>query len=118
MLSGYTTKWGDSASDFNPLGRFTVEEVLKIGEILGVPDRIIKKAPNDGLGGQTDEEKMGIKYSQIAEMIENGNTEDERAKEEIIRRYKNSKHKRSLVPVYNLSTENRDFSKIDLLLNI
>ena len=113
---GYTTKWGDSASDFNPLGNFTVDEVLKMGEFLGVPDKIIKKAPNDGLGGQTDEEKMGIKYSQIAEMIEYGNTEDETAKNEIIRRYKNSKHKRNLVPTYKLNTKNRDFSNIEKLL--
>ena len=53
-MVGYTTKWGDSASDFNPIANFTVEEVLAIGEYLGVPDKIIHKAPNDGLGGQTD----------------------------------------------------------------
>lgn len=46
-MVGYTTKWGDSASDFNPIANFTVSEVLKIGEYLGVPDTIIKKAPND-----------------------------------------------------------------------
>ena len=47
---GYTTKWGDNAADFNPIAEFTVSEVLKIGKILGVPDGIINKAPNDGLG--------------------------------------------------------------------
>ena len=78
-MVGYTTKWGDSASDFNPIGNFTVDEVLAIGAYLGVPEKILKKAPADGLGKQTDEEKMGIKYSQIAEMIETGNT-DEKAK--------------------------------------
>ena len=114
---GYTTKWGDSASDFNPLGNFTVEEVIKIGEILGVPERVIKQEPNDGLGGLTDEEKMGIKYSQIAELIEVGDTENQDAKKEILRRYKNSRHKRNLVPIYKLITENRDFSKIDSIIN-
>ena len=76
-MVGYTTKWGDSSFDFNPIGNFTVSEVLAIGEYLGVPDRILKKAPNDGLGGQTDEEKLGIKYSEIEEMIETGTTNDE-----------------------------------------
>lgn len=57
------------------------------------------------LVGQTDEEKMGIKYSQIAEMIETGNT-DEEAKKEIIRRYKASMHKRQLVPVYKFERKN------------
>lgn len=104
-MVGYTTKWGDNSSDFNPIGNFTVDEVLEIGKMLGVPEKILKKAPNDGLGGLTDEEKMGIKYSQIAEMIETGNTE-EKAKQEIIKRYKNSKHKRQLVPVYKFERKN------------
>lgn len=107
-MVGYTTKWGDNSSDFNPIGNFTVDEVLEIGKLLGVPEKILKKAPNDGLGGLTDEEKMGIKYSQIAEMIETGNTE-EKSKQEILRRYQNSKHKRSLVPVYKF--ERRNFLK-------
>lgn len=104
-MVGYTTKWGDNSSDFNPIGNFTVDEVLEIGKILGVPEKILKKAPNDGLGGLTDEEKMGIKYSQIAEMIETGDT-DENAKREIIRRYQNSKHKRIVVPVYRFERNN------------
>lgn len=104
-MVGYTTKWGDNSSDFNPIGNFTVDEVLEIGKMLGVPEKILKKDPNDGLGGLTDEEKMGIKYSQIAEMIETGNTE-ERAKQEIVKRYENSKHKRSLVPIYTFERKN------------
>ena len=71
-MVGYTTKWGDSSYDFNPIANFTVEEVFAIGKYLGVPEKILVKAPNDGLGGQTDEEKMGIKYSQISEMISGG----------------------------------------------
>lgn len=104
-MVGYTTKWGDNSSDFNPIANFTVEEVLAIGKALGVPNKILEKAPNDGLGGQTDEEKMGVTYSQIAEMIETGNT-SEAAKQEIIKRNKASKHKRQLVPVYTFEREN------------
>lgn len=104
-MVGYTTKFGDNGSDFNPIGNFTVDEVLEIGRILGVPEKILKKAPNDGLGGLTDEEKMGIKYSQIAEMIETGNT-DGTVKEEIIKRHKNSKHKRAVVPIYKFERKN------------
>lgn len=99
-MVGYTTKWGDSASDFNPIANFTVDEVLAIGEYLGVPDKIIHKAPNDGLGGQTDEEKMGVTYKQIAEYIETGKTES-KAMENIEKRNKSSKHKRQPIPVYN-----------------
>ena len=48
---------------------------------------------------------MGIKYKEIAEMIETGNTE-QHAKEEIIKRYKNSKHKREVVPIYKFERKN------------
>ena len=104
-MVGYTTKWGDNSSDFNPIGNFTVDEVLAIGKYLGVPEKILEKAPNDGLGGMTDEEKMGIQYSQIAEMIETGNTE-ENVKKEILKRYHASKHKRKLVPIYTFERKN------------
>ena len=104
-MVGYTTKWGDNSSDFNPIGNFTVEEVLKIGKYLGVPEKILKKAPSDGLGNQTDEEKMGITYQQITEMIETGNT-DKEAKKEILKRYQNSKHKREAIPIYTFKRRN------------
>lgn len=97
---GYTTKWGDNAHDFNPIAEFTVEEVLQIGEYLGVPEKIIKKAPNDGLGGLTDEEKLGVTYKQIAEYIETGKT-DEKALEIIKKKEKSAKHKREAIPVYH-----------------
>ena len=98
-LVGYTTKWGDSAHDFNPIGDFTVQEVLQIGEYLGVPDKIIKKAPADGLGGITDEEKLGVTYKQIAEYIETGKTQ-EKAMEIIKRKERASLHKKMPIPIY------------------
>ena len=99
---GYTTKWGDSAHDFNPIGDFTVEEVLQIGEYLEVPDKIIRKAPADGLGGLTDEQKLGVTYKQITEYIETGKT-DEKALEIIKTKEKASLHKRICIPVYKKS---------------
>ena len=104
-MVGYTTKWGDSACDFNPIANFTVPEVLEIGRMLGVPDKIINKPPNDGLGGQTDEEKLGVKYTQIDEMIEKGQTE-EKAKKIIIEKYNKSKHKRTPIPSFSFNRIN------------
>lgn len=98
-MVGYTTKWGDSASDFNPIANFTVDEVLEIGKYLGVPDKIINKDPSDGLGSKTDEEKMGITYKQIAEYIETGKT-DLDVMSKIKKRNQASKHKREPVPIY------------------
>lgn len=106
QMVGYTTKWGDNASDFNPIASFTVDEVLEIGRMLNVPEKIISKAPSDGLGSKTDEEKMGIKYSEIAEMIETGTTENEESKKEIIRRFNAASHKRCLVPVFKIDRKN------------
>ncbi len=104
-MVGYTTKWGDSSYDFNPIANFTVEEVLAIGKSLGVPEKILQKSPNDGLGGQTDEEKMGIKYSQIAQMIETGDT-DEEVKQKILERFQSSQHKRDPIPTYKVERKN------------
>lgn len=98
-IVGYTTKWGDNASDFNPIGDFTVEEVLQIGKYLGVPDKIINKAPSDGLGKLTDEEKLGVTYNQITEYIETGKT-DAKAMKIIQNKEKSSEHKRNPIPVY------------------
>lgn len=99
-LVGYTTKWGDNACDFNPIANFTVPEVLAIGKYLGVPDKIINKSPNDGLGGKTDEEKMGVSYIQIEEYIETGRTRPD-AMLKIEKLNQISKHKRNPIPVYD-----------------
>ena len=104
-MVGYTTKWGDNASDFNPLGNFTVDEVRFIGSYLGVPDQIVHKAPADGLGRQTDEEKLGVTYKQIEEYIETGKTDPE-AMAIIKDKYEKTRHKRSLVPVYKVERIN------------
>ena len=68
---GYFTKGGDNVSDINVLANLTVSEVIKIGEYLGIPDKIIHKIPNDGLSNMSDEDKLGVKYSDIEKVINN-----------------------------------------------
>lgn len=97
---GYTTKWGDNASDFNPLAEFTVSDVLKMGKILGVPNAILEKAPDDGLGLGADEEKLGIKYSEIEDYLKYGITLNPLSTATIELMHKKSHHKRSEIPVY------------------
>lgn len=97
---GYTTKWGDNASDFNPLAEFTVSDVLKIGKILGVPSSILEKAPDDGLGLGTDEEKIGVKYEEIEDYLKYGITLNPLSTATIELMHKKSHHKRSEIPVY------------------
>jgi len=98
---GYTTKWGDGGCDFNPIGNFTVEEVKMIGTYLGVPEKIVNRPPADGLSGMTDEEKMGVKYSQISEYINTEET-DHDAMKIIEKMHKMSEHKRCIPPVYKV----------------
>ena len=63
---GYFTKWGDGAHDFNPIADLTVGEIYEHLRYLGAPETIITKAPSAGLyQGQTDEQEMGIKYSDV-----------------------------------------------------
>ena len=74
LYVGYFTKGGDSVHDISPIADFTVEEVIEIGKYLNVPKEVLYKAPNDGLSNQTDEDKLGVKYSDIAEYMENKDT--------------------------------------------
>ena len=71
LFVGYFTKGGDSTYDIGVLNDFTVDEVIKIGEYLDVPKEVLYKAPNDGLSNKTDEDKLGVKYSEIASYINN-----------------------------------------------
>lgn len=66
---GYSTKWGDGVGDFGPLRKLTVQGVIEIGRELGLPEDLILKPPADGLSGQTDEENMGLRYSDIDKVV-------------------------------------------------
>jgi NAD+ synthase len=99
---GYTTKWGDSAYDFNPIGGLTTEEVVEVGDCLGLPYDLVHKTPSDGLSGKSDEEKLGFSYRQINEYIETGSCGDEEVDEKIRLKHEYNKHKGMLPPKYKL----------------
>ena len=44
---GYSTRYGDAAGDFAPLGKLTVQEVKAIGHYLGLPRFLVEKVPAD-----------------------------------------------------------------------
>ena len=62
---GYSTKYGDAAGDVAVLQDFLVEEVLEIGDYLGLPYKLVHKTPSDGLCGRTDEDNLGFTYAQL-----------------------------------------------------
>lgn len=99
LYVGYFTKGGDSVHDISVLADFTVEEVIEIGKHLKVPEKVLYKKPNDGLSNQTDEDKLGVKYSDIAKYMENKNSVDIETAKRIERLHKNNLHKFN-IPTY------------------
>ncbi len=102
---GYSTKYGDAAGDFSPLQQLTVEEVLQIGDVLGLPEKLIRKTPSDGLSGMSDEDKLGFKYAQLDKYIATGELEDEKLKERIDTLHVKNLHKLLPMPAYNKTPE-------------
>ena len=95
---GYFTKGGDSVSDIKTIADLTVDEVIQVGEELNVPKEVLYKAPSDGLSGMTDEDKLGVKYKDIAKYIY-GEELDEDVKQKIKNLHENSRHKFE-IPTY------------------
>lgn len=90
---GYFTKWGDGAHDFNPIADLTVGEIFEHLRVLGAPSSIIEKAPSAGLyQGQTDEEELGIRYSDVDKYLK-GEHVDEKIAEKIEKAKNASAHK-------------------------
>lgn len=71
---GYFTRFGDSASDVEPIAGFYKTEVLEMAKVLGLPELFYTKIPSAGLWeGQTDEGEMGFSYSE-ADRVLSGDT--------------------------------------------
>jgi len=98
LYVGYFTKGGDQVHDFEVISDFTVSEVIKIGEYLKVPEKVLYKTPSDGLSGQSDEDKMGITYDDIEKYIY-AKPLDQGIKEKIANMHNNNKHKFNM-PAY------------------
>jgi NAD+ synthase len=97
---GYSTKYGDAAGDFSPLGNLTVREVLEIGDELGLPRHLVHKAPSDGMCGKTDEDNLGVTYEQLDDYILGTAAVDEEVAEKIERLHKATRHKYKPMPMF------------------
>ena len=111
---GYTTKWGDNVGDIAPLVNFTKNEVCEIGLMLGLPEKYVNKVPDDGLSGQSDEEKLGFSYSQLDNLIRKGEKGDEQGYQKIMQMHRLSEHKRKGAKpfendLYNYFDDEKDF---------
>lgn len=99
---GYSTKYGDAAGDFSPLGNLTVREVLEIGDALGLPSHLVHKAPSDGMCGKTDEDNLGFTYEELDDYIMHGKApRTQETYERITRLHRTTRHKYEPMPVFN-----------------
>ncbi len=106
IMTGYVTKYGDSACDIEPIGNLYKTEVVELAKYLKIPKDIIKKPPSPGLWkGQKDEEELGINYElldNILRCIESGarkNFSDDVVKK-VKLMIKNSEHKRKFPEIF------------------
>lgn len=102
---GYSTRYGDAAGDFSPLGQLTVTEVKAIGSVLGLPKELIEKVPTDGLSGKTDEENLGFSYMVLDQYIRKGICENQEIKKKIDDLHEKNKFKLQLMPTFRIEQE-------------
>ena len=100
LYVGYFTKGGDSVYDIAPIYGLTVDEVIAVGAVLGVPEKVLYRTPDDGISGQSDEDKLGVKYKDIGKVLRNEEV-DEKEREKIEVLHHKAAHKFN-VPVYKV----------------
>lgn len=69
-LLGYFTRFGDEASDIEPIRHLYKTQVYELARHLGVPKSIIDKKPSANLwNDQTDEEEFGFSYEEADQVL-------------------------------------------------
>lgn len=102
---GYSTRYGDAAGDFSPLGKLTVREVKEIGKYLQLPINLVEKVPSDGLSDRTDEDNLGFTYAVLDTYIRTGVCEDKDTKARIDRLHVMNEFKLKPIPCYEYIPE-------------
>ncbi len=102
---GYSTRYGDAAGDFSPLGKLTVQEVKAIGRELDLPDFLVEKIPSDGLTDRTDEDNLGFTYAVLDKYIRTGVCENAETKARIDRLHVMNEFKLKPIPCFEFQPE-------------
>ena len=104
---GYFTKYGDGGVDVLPLGDLDKTAVRGLARALGIPERVISKAPSAGLWeGQTDEAEIGVSYEQLDQALasvpgeERKEPLDPATLDRIYALVAASEHKRRAIPMF------------------
>ena len=97
---GYSTKYGDAAGDFSPLGNLTVREVLEIGDELGLPRHLVHKTPSDGMCGKSDEDNLGFTYEELDGFLLGESDLTPETMSKVERLHETTRHKYMPMPTY------------------
>ena len=108
-IVSYATLWGDTCGSFAPIDMLTTEEVIEIGEDLGLPVELTRKTPVDGLQPLSDEEKLGFTYHEINEIIRKGKHGPNY--EKIINAYNRGKFKMEIIRIPHFEPGLPDYFK-------
>lgn len=95
---GYSTRYGDSVGDFSPLSQLTSDEVVQIGDYLGLPNSLTHKTPSDGLCGMSDEDNFGFTYAELNRYIRTGKIDNDDIKNKIDTMHQKNLFKLELMP--------------------
>lgn len=69
-LLGYFTRFGDEASDIEPIRHLYKTQIYQLAEYLKVPQEVIDQAPTAGFwSGQTDEKEFGFTYEEADQVL-------------------------------------------------
>lgn len=110
---GYSTRWGDAVGDFAPLGGLLTDEVVAIGDALGLPHDLVHKTPSDGLCGKTDEDNLGFTYDQLNSYIRIGSSGDVEVDALIKDKHDKNLFKLQPIPVFQKKEEEEE-GKLEL----
>lgn len=69
-LLGYFTRFGDQASDIEPIEHLYKTQVFKLAKYMGISPEIINQPPSAGLWkNQTDEKELGFTYEEADQVL-------------------------------------------------
>jgi len=106
-VCGYATLWGDACGSFAPLDMLTTEEIIEIGDDLGLPYELTHKTPIDGLQPLSDEDKLGFTYHEVNELIRKGVHGPNADK--IIKMYNKNRFKLEMIRIQHFDPQLPDF---------
>jgi NAD+ synthase len=105
LYVGYATRYGDMASDFEPLGSITCRQVVEVGHYLEIPNKWVDKVPDDGLpNSEPDDDKFakwGFSYKTLDDFLENGTCGDANTDTAIEKMHSKTKFKLNLGEIFN-----------------